>query len=116
MRGLKGVVEGIGKALPIFHDHGIYPSANIGITRRIAAMAPPDVSNPVEFCEFFKEAFRAFYNMVIGMGFTIVNACYPMSVGDLEGLSAVYGATQETTGRLLSGLSGGTIIPCYLLS
>jgi MoaA/NifB/PqqE/SkfB family radical SAM enzyme len=96
MRGLTGVVEGIEKALPIFHDHGIYPSANLGITRSIAAVTPPDIANPVEFYEFFKRAFRAFYNRVIEMGFTIVNTCYPMSVSDREGLSAVYGATADS--------------------
>jgi len=97
MRGLNGVVEGIEKALPIFHDHGIYPSANLGITRSIAAVTPPDIANPVEFHEFFKRAFRAFYKRVIEMGFTMVNACYPMSIGDREGLSAVYGATSPSS-------------------
>jgi len=96
MRGLEGVVEGIEKALPVFHDHGIYPSANIGITRSIAAITPPSIANPVEFYEFFAWAFRTFYNKVIEMGFTIVNACYPMSVGSGEELSAVYGAAADS--------------------
>ncbi len=96
MRGLNGVVEGIEKALPIFHDHGIYPSANLGITRSITDRTPPDVANPVEFYEFFKRAFRAFYNRVIEMGFTIVNTCYPMSVGNQKGLSAIYSATSDS--------------------
>ena len=96
LRGLKGVVEGIEKALPIFHDHGIYPSANLGITRSIAATAPPDIASPVEFYEFFMQAFRALYCRVIEMGFTIVNTCYPMSVGNREDLSAVYGAASDS--------------------
>ena len=33
MRGLTGVVKGIEKALPIFHEHGIYPAVNLGINR-----------------------------------------------------------------------------------
>ena len=37
MRGFPGVVEGIAKALPVFHDAGIYPSLNLGINRNIAA-------------------------------------------------------------------------------
>jgi MoaA/NifB/PqqE/SkfB family radical SAM enzyme len=35
MRGLPGVISGIEKALPILHEHGIYPSANLGINRNI---------------------------------------------------------------------------------
>ncbi|MBE0582188.1 MAG: radical SAM protein, partial [Desulfofustis sp.] len=33
IQGLKGVVKGIEKALPIFHEHGIYPAVNLGINR-----------------------------------------------------------------------------------
>lgn len=96
MRGLTGIIEGIEKALPILHEHGIYPSANLGITRSIAAITPPDIDKPVEFYEFFKRAFRAFYNQVIKMGFTIVNTCYPINVSNHEGLLAVYGATADS--------------------
>ena len=35
MRGLRGVWDGIRKAIPIFHRHGLYPSANLGINRRM---------------------------------------------------------------------------------
>lgn len=35
MRGFSGLDHGMEKALPIFHDHGINPSANLGINRRI---------------------------------------------------------------------------------
>jgi MoaA/NifB/PqqE/SkfB family radical SAM enzyme len=34
MRGLPGVIKGIEKALPIFNQYGIYPSANLGISRK----------------------------------------------------------------------------------
>ena len=33
MRGFKGIIRGIEKALPIFHARGVYPSANLGINR-----------------------------------------------------------------------------------
>jgi MoaA/NifB/PqqE/SkfB family radical SAM enzyme len=32
-RGLPGVVAGIEKALPIFHEAGLYPAVNLGLTR-----------------------------------------------------------------------------------
>ncbi len=101
MRGLPGVISGIEKALPIMHEHGIYPSANLGINRNIdhntggngsLAIVPPS-----EFYESFRDAFSRFYSFVIDMGFTIVNACYPMSIGadGDKGLSAAYGATSD---------------------
>ncbi len=33
MRGLPGVIEGMEKAMPVFNEFGIYPSANLGINR-----------------------------------------------------------------------------------
>jgi len=93
MRGLPGVVKGIERALPIFHEHGVYPSANLGITR--ALLAPSTGRGGAAGCEEFREGFRAFYRRVIDLGFTIANACYPMSdeVTASDSLSAVYGAT-----------------------
>lgn len=35
MRGLHGVIEGIKIALPIFHEYGIFPAANLGINRNM---------------------------------------------------------------------------------
>ncbi len=35
MRGFPGVIAGIEKALPIFHRFGLYPSANLGVNRRL---------------------------------------------------------------------------------
>jgi MoaA/NifB/PqqE/SkfB family radical SAM enzyme len=101
MRGLPGVIPGIEKALPIMHDHGIYPSANLGINRNIvhdsAGNGSPSIAHPSEFYESFREAFGRFYAFVIDMGFTIANACYPMSIGTDKdnGLSAAYGATSD---------------------
>lgn len=93
MRGLPGVVKGIERALPIFHEHGVYPSANLGITR--ALLAPSTGRGGGAGCEEFREGFRLFYRRVIDLGFTIANACYPMSdeVTESDSLSAVYGAT-----------------------
>lgn len=96
MRGLPGVISGIKKALPIFHKQGIYPSANLGINRNMGGSPPPSISNPVEFYEFFRDAFRKYYEFVIGLGFTMVNACYPMSIDNDNGLDAVYSATSES--------------------
>lgn len=105
MRGLPGVVRGIEKALPIFHAHGIYPSVNLGINRNTGGRNPrlfaPGVERE-EFSALFREAFSRFYTFVHGLGFTIVNACYPMSDNptpdgappkDREQLAKVYGAS-----------------------
>jgi MoaA/NifB/PqqE/SkfB family radical SAM enzyme len=100
MRGLPGVVEGIEKALPIFHECGIYPAVNLGINRTMGG--EPDgggngrAREPDERFQSFKEAFRKYYRFVIDMGFTMVNACYPMSVDTEEradDLDPVYAAT-----------------------
>lgn len=105
MRGFPGVVEGIEKALPRFHEAGIYPSLNLGINRNISpetlGFAPAAASDPEarleEFHHRFRNGFRAFYRFAVEMGFTIVNSCYPMSLDAAEegegGLSAVYAAS-----------------------
>lgn len=101
MRGLPGVIAGIEKALPILHEHGIYPSANLGINRNIGLDAggngSPSIAHPLEFYELFKESFSRFYSFVIDMGFTIANACYPMSndANKDNGLTAAYAATSD---------------------
>lgn len=107
MRGLSGVIKGIAKALPLFHAAGLYPSANLGINRRVggaltADLRPdhyPDARTYLEvFYQRFVKAFDRFYRFVHGLGFTIVNTCYPMSITPEDqsaGLSAVYAATAE---------------------
>jgi MoaA/NifB/PqqE/SkfB family radical SAM enzyme len=100
MRGFPGVIRGIEKALPIFHQFGIYPSANLGINRNMGGESPvtplrQDRDRSAKYSEF-RKAFRDFYAFVVKLGFTTVNVCYPMSVDDSEkntGLYPVYGAT-----------------------
>ena len=111
MRGFPGVIRGIERALPIFHDRGIFPAANLGINRNIAgpgALEAAEDADPKAIVEAFRSAFRRFYGFVRDLGFTTVNACYPMSVDDdrtetkgegTAGLSAVYAAT--TTDRVV---------------
>ena len=112
MRGLPSVLKGIEKALPIFHDHGIYPSANLGINRNMGGSGTKGLLrdacsrhgfDPEVFYETFKMAFREFYRFVIDLGFTLVNSCYPMSSNDdqtTDHLRPVYAAT--STDRLVS--------------
>lgn len=106
IRGLKGVIQGIEKALPKFHERGIYPSANLGITRRIAgdltARLRPEEKSREEFRQDFfyvyRDALRRFYGFVTDLGFTMASTCYPMSMETADpddGLSAVYAATSE---------------------
>jgi MoaA/NifB/PqqE/SkfB family radical SAM enzyme len=79
MRGLPGVVRGMARALPIFHQYGLYPSANLGINRNTGGL-PAEIPEDAEGCRlFFLQAFERFYQGVEALGFTIVNACYPMS-------------------------------------
>lgn len=95
LRGLPGVMKGIERALPIFHQHGIYPAANLGITKAILPKRPATRSGPEATREEFRAGFRAFYRRVIDLGFTIVNACYPMNIetDPASSLNAVYEAT-----------------------
>lgn len=82
IRGLPGIVKGIEKSLPIFHRHGIYPSANLGLNRAIGGRdcQPFLTDTDAEaFEQVFTESFERFYTFVEALGFTIVNACYPMS-------------------------------------
>nr|WP_319491917.1 radical SAM protein [uncultured Desulfobacter sp.] len=104
MRGFEGVVRGMEKALPIFHDAGIFPSVNLGLNRNVSQItqvsgspAPEDLATPEAspFYQAFARGFADFYRKVIDMGFTIANACYPMSMEDStdkEDLDAVYAA------------------------
>lgn len=95
-RGLEGCIAGIEKALPIFHQYGLHPAANLGINRYMGSFAPPpevkQAADQAAFYDYFREAFHKFYGFVDNLGFTIVNACYPMDFDD-AGEHAVYTAT-----------------------
>ncbi len=105
MRGFEGVLSGVQKALPILHEHGLYPSANLGLNRNIggkstASINPNALGDNAAYLESFyngfKRALARFYQFVIDLGFTMVNTCYPMSVGESEarqGLNPVYEAS-----------------------
>lgn len=91
MRGFPGVIRGIEKALPIFHSHGIYPAANLGMNRNMGRYR----LDAGFTAQQGREACTQFYDFVTNLGFTIANACYPMSAeGDSE-LNAVYAATAD---------------------
>ncbi len=101
-RGLPGVVRGLEKALPIFHEHGIYPAANLGLNRLAGGPVPLSgedyrgAFSPMMFYHASLNAFRRFYGFVEGLGFTMANACYPMShEPDQEASHAVYAATSS---------------------
>jgi MoaA/NifB/PqqE/SkfB family radical SAM enzyme len=85
IRGLKGLFAGIEKAVAIFHQYNLYPSANLGINRLMGgpAIAPltPNAGAREQTWLYhrFKRDFGRFYRRVSEMGFTIANVCYPMS-------------------------------------
>ena len=106
MRGFPGIVGAIERALPIFHQRGIFPSANLGINRNIGGKEtrPMLLEDPADekgeqsalFAARYRAAFRRFYQRTVDMGFTTVNACYPMSMESLVDsgeMAAVYAAT-----------------------
>jgi MoaA/NifB/PqqE/SkfB family radical SAM enzyme len=100
MRGLPGVIEGIQKALPVFHAHGLYPAVNLGINRNIAGPPIPPLAGQEDesrFFEAFKKGFREFLSKALALGFTMTNVCYPMSSvqAGLAGEKTVYGAISD---------------------
>lgn len=120
IRGLPDTMLGVEKALPIFHEAGVYPSANIGLHRltggsplpRLISLTGDGVTRERLFAREARRSIRAAFNRVIEMGFTLANVCYPMS-HDPE-IDPVYGAassdytvtfTRKEKGLLLSALS-----------
>ena len=123
MRGFPGVIAGIEEALPIFHRHGIYPSANMGINRNMGGASTARIersSFPSEeayldaFRDTYRKAFERFYPFVADLGFTMVSTCYPMSVGEggpSSGLNPVYAATSEAAPGSLQQVREGRSLP-----
>jgi MoaA/NifB/PqqE/SkfB family radical SAM enzyme len=100
LRGFPGVIDGITKALPVFHARGLYPAVNLGINRYIAGeMIPPleESGDEETFLKGFRLGFSAFFTKAIDMGFTMANVCYPMSfeTTDLGTEEPAYGAISE---------------------
>jgi len=94
-RGLPGVVEGIGRALPILAAQGIYPTANLALNRFMGGPEPlggdPDVLYAAA-----RDGLGRFFDQALALGFTMANCCYPMSDGDADkGTRAVYAATAD---------------------
>jgi len=107
MRGFPGVLKGIEKSLPIFHEFGIYPSVNLGINRNMAPniIGMEAFKNEIgedfiqEIFNNYRAAFRIFFGFIINMGFTMVNMCYPMSIiseTEKSVLRPVYAATSPS--------------------
>lgn len=107
MRGFDGVIAGIARALPLFHAHGLYPSANLGINRNLGGENSiptlPRMHSPAQAADYraaCRQGLDRFFRFVADLGFTIANVCYPMSLpddADHEDLQAVYGATSVDT-------------------
>ncbi|KJR43662.1 radical SAM domain-containing protein [Candidatus Magnetoovum chiemensis] len=98
LRGLSSVTEGIPRALEIFHKCGVYPAVNLAVNRTLAGDEEIDISAPDSFYNAFRCGFRDFYQHVIDIGFTIANACYPMSISSNNGtgdLQTVYPAASN---------------------
>ncbi len=104
MRGLPGVVAGMEKALPIFHDCGIYPAVNLGVNRKMgglhtyrldAAEYADEDAYLEQFYQVYRQGLENFYRRIRNLGFTMANTCYPMSVdqGQKNQPQAVYAAT-----------------------
>jgi MoaA/NifB/PqqE/SkfB family radical SAM enzyme len=104
MRGLPGIMDGMKKGLRIFHNAGLFPTANMGINRNMAGWLTSGIHRKdyctedkylKNFFERFKKGLECFISSVIGMGFTMVSFCYPMSVDNEKttGLIPVYAAT-----------------------
>jgi len=105
MRAFPGLIKGIERALPIFRERGLYPSANLGVNRNVGGgvtwdLYPEHFARESDYLDAFHSAMRSslqrFYAFVQNLGFTIANTCYPMSIDSPEmrqGLAAVYGAT-----------------------
>jgi hypothetical protein len=103
MRGFEGLIAGIAWALPIFHAHGLYPSANLGLNRNVGGTnsipilpRSPSAAQVADYVEAWQQGLDRFFNFAADLGFSIANVCYPMSLAenaDQDDLQAVYGAT-----------------------
>lgn len=92
-RGHAGMVEGVAKALPIFHAHGLFPTANVALNRFMGGPQPLSGEGEALYRAACAQIGR-FFEKAAALGFTMANCCYPMSDSDREkGAQAVYAAT-----------------------
>ncbi len=91
-RGLTGVVRGMREGLPIFHERGLFPAANLCINRRMDGLSEPENPgapfDPQAFYERFRRAFMLYFAQVKELGFTSANVCHPM-LGDAFGAGEI---------------------------
>ncbi len=95
MRGFYGLIKGIEKAIRIFEEYSMYPAVNLGLNRNIAGYYDKNEIfsfNKEKFYERYRDGISRFYQLAINMGFTIANACYPMS---MENSTYSYHATSK---------------------
>ncbi|MEI6726143.1 MAG: radical SAM protein [Actinomycetes bacterium] len=99
MRGLPGVSAGIERALPVFHDAGMYPAVDLGLTRALGGpLLPRREDGPEAFARKAREGLRRFFSRAVDMGFTMANVRYLTSAAaKRDGLSAVCGATSGSS-------------------
>ncbi len=92
-RGHAGMVEGLSRALPILHAHGLYPTANLALNRHMGGPEPL-AGHGRDFHDAACRDLSRFFTQAARLGFTMANCCYPMSDADREkGAKATYAAT-----------------------
>lgn len=92
-RGHDGMVAGLAPALPVFHAHGLFPTANLALNRHMGGPEPLS-GDGGNLYEAACAALSQFFETAIALGFTMANCCYPMSHADAaRGAKAVYAAT-----------------------
>ena len=111
-RGFPGLVEGIARALPVFHARGVYPTANLALNRFMGGAEPLPGQDGAAFFAAASVALSRFFETAADLGFTMANCCYPMSDADQEqGASAEYAATSADCPGDLCGRGEGGPFP-----
>jgi len=92
-RGFPGMVAGIARALPAFHERGLHPTANLALNRFMGGAEPLAGRDPEAFYAAACQGLGRFFDMAADLGFTMANCCYPMSDADAaRGVKAEYAA------------------------
>jgi hypothetical protein len=82
-KGMLGIINGIVKAIPIFHEFGIYPCATMNITQYLGGEDTIGLNiykvGEKEYYNIYKNVFRQYLNYIIDLGFTMVNLGYEIS-------------------------------------